>query len=202
MAQGMAFRGHDESPTSLNRGNFREIIDRYKDKNENVRNAFDRGGLNYQMLSPQIQKDIARCCAEEITEVIMGEIGERQFSVLIDESRDISVKEQMVVLLRYVNNKGKVIEWFLALKHVRDTTSDALKQVLLSVLHDKYNLSITRLRGQGYDGASNMRGEFNGLQKRILDDNPYAFYVHCFAHQLQLVVVSVASCCSSVHDFF
>jgi hypothetical protein len=112
------------------------------------------------------------------------------------------VKEQMAVLLRYVNNKGKVIEWFLALKHVRDTTSDALKQVLLSVLHNKYNLSITRLRGQGYDGASNMRGEFNGLQKRILDDNPYAFYVHCFAHQLQLVVVSVASCCSSVHDFF
>jgi hypothetical protein len=94
MAQGMAFRGHDESSTSLNRGNFREMIDWYKDKNENVRNAFDRGGLNCQMLSPEIQKDIARCCAEEITEVIMGEIGERQFSVLIDESRDISVKSK------------------------------------------------------------------------------------------------------------
>jgi hypothetical protein len=165
------------------------------------------------MLSPEIQKDIARCCAKEITEVIMGEIGERQFSVLIDESCDISVKEQMVVMLRYVNNEGKVIERFLALKHVKDTTSDALKQALFSLLDkynlqvlfsllDKYNLSITRLRGQGYDGASNMRGEFNGLQKRILDDNPYAFYVHCFAHQLQLVVVSVSSCCPSVHDFF
>jgi hypothetical protein len=49
-----------------------------------------------------------------------------------------------------------------------------------------------------------MRGEFNGLQKRILDINPHAYYVHCFAHQLQLVVVSVASsaCCQSVHDFF
>jgi hypothetical protein len=47
-----------------------------------------------------------------------------------------------------------------------------------------------------------MRGEFNGLQKRILDGNPYAFYIHYFAHQLQLVVVSIASCCSSVHDFF
>jgi hypothetical protein len=201
MAQGMVFRGHDESSTSLNRGNFREMIDWYKDKNENVRNAFDRGGLNCQMLSPEIQKDIARCCAEEITEVIMGEIGERQFSVLIDESRDISVKEQMAVMLRYVNNEGKVIEWFLALKHVKDTTSNALKQALFSLL-DKYNLSITRLRGQGYDGASNMRGEFNGLQKRILDDNPYPFYVHCFSHQLQLVDVSVPSCCSSIHDFF
>jgi hypothetical protein len=47
-----------------------------------------------------------------------------------------------------------------------------------------------------------MRGEFNGLQKKILDINPYAFYVHCFAHRLQLVVVSVASSCSSIHNFF
>jgi hypothetical protein len=49
-----------------------------------------------------------------------------------------------------------------------------------------------------------LRGEFNGLQKKILDLNPHAYYIHCFAHQLQLVVVSVASsaCCQSVHDFF
>jgi hypothetical protein len=47
-----------------------------------------------------------------------------------------------------------------------------------------------------------MRGEFHGLQRRILDENPYVFYIHCFAHQLQLVVVSMAKCCSSVLDFF
>ena len=47
-----------------------------------------------------------------------------------------------------------------------------------------------------------MRGQFHGLQRHILDENPYAFYIHCFAHQLQLVVVSVAKCCSSVLDFF
>ena len=58
------------------------------------------------------------------------------------------------------------------------------------------------LRGQGYDGASNMIGEFNGLQKQIRDEDPYAFYVHCFAHQLQLIIVSVTSSCSSFDDFF
>jgi len=40
------------------------------------------------------------------------------------------------------------------------------------------------LPGQGYDGASNMRGEFNGVHKLIRDENPYALYVHCFDHQL------------------
>ena len=35
-----------------------------------------------------------------------------------------------------------------------------------------HKLSISMLRGQGYDGAFNMRGEFNGVQKLIKDENP------------------------------
>ncbi|CAN1214974.1 Zinc finger MYM-type protein 1 [Linum perenne] len=49
-----------------------------------------------------------------------------------------------------------------------------------------------RIRGQGYDGASNMKGEINGLKSLILAENPSAHYVHCFAHQLQLTLVAVA----------
>jgi hypothetical protein len=100
MAQGLSFRGHDESSTSLNKGNFLEMIDMLKDGNEQIRDAFDRGGRNCQMTSGEIQKDLVRCCAEEVTEVIMGDLGDKQFSVLIDESRDIYVKEQMAVMLK------------------------------------------------------------------------------------------------------
>ena len=77
--------------------------------------------------------------------------------------------------------KGK---WwrFLGLQHVESCTAIALKDSLVGML-SSHNLSISMLRGQGYDGASNMRGEFNGVQKLIRDENPYAFYVHCFAHQ-------------------
>jgi hypothetical protein len=98
-----------------------------------------------------------------------------------------------------VNDKGKVVERFLGLHHVQSCTTIALKEALVSML-SSHNLSIYMVCGQGYDGASNMRGEFNGVQKLIRDENPYAFYVHCFAHQLQLVVVRSFSV--DIADFF
>jgi len=93
------------------------------------------------------------------------------------------------------------MERFLGLQHVQSCTAIALKEALVSML-SSHNLSISMLRGQGYDGASNMRGEFNGVQKLIRDENPYAFYVHCFAHQLQLVVVTVSTSSADIADFF
>ncbi|CAD6336792.1 unnamed protein product [Miscanthus lutarioriparius] len=154
-----------------------------------------------EMISPDIQKDLAKACAEEVTAVSMDEIRGRKFSVLIDESRDVSIKEQMAVILRFVNNKGQVVERFLGLQHVQSCTAIALKEALVDML-SSHNLSISMLHGQGYDGASNMRGEFNGVQKLICDENPYAFYVHCFAHQLQLVVVAVSTSSADIADFF
>ncbi|PUZ62401.1 hypothetical protein GQ55_4G354500 [Panicum hallii var. hallii] len=153
------------------------------------------------MLSPHIQKDLTKACAEEVTAVIMDEIRGRHFSVLIDESRDVSIKEQMAIILRFVNDEGKVVERFLGLKHIEKYTSAALKEALVDKL-SSHKLSISMLRGQGYVGASNMRGEFNGARILIQDINPYAFYVHCFAHQLQLVVVAVSTPTPTIADLF
>ena len=62
---------------------------------------------------------------------------------------------------RFVNDEGKVMERFLGLQHVESCTAIALKEALVNMLSSR-KLSISMLRGQGYDGASNMRGEFNG----------------------------------------
>ncbi|XP_062100138.1 uncharacterized protein LOC133806020 [Humulus lupulus] len=97
----------------------------------------------------------------------------------------------MAVVLRYVDKDGRVIERFVGIEHVANTTAVSLKGAI-DKLFSRYGLSISKLRGQGYDGASNMKGEFSGLKTLILNENPSAFYVHCFAHQLQLALVAVA----------
>jgi hypothetical protein len=47
-----------------------------------------------------------------------------------------------------------------------------------------------------------MRGEFNGLKSLILRENCSAFYIHCFAHQLQLALVTLARKHSDIAPFF
>ena len=49
-----------------------------------------------QMTSSDIQKDLVKACAEETRSYIISKIGERNFAVLVDESRDKSIKEQMI----------------------------------------------------------------------------------------------------------
>jgi hypothetical protein len=53
-----------------------------------------------------------------------------------------------------------MIERFLGITHVSNTTVELLKMTTELVL-SKHYLSISRLRGQGYDGATNIRDELN-----------------------------------------
>lgn len=62
---------------------------------------------------------------------------------------------------------------------------------LVETLFAKHNLNISNLHGQGYNGASNLYEQFNGVKDLILKENKSAFSVHCFARELQLALVSV-----------
>ncbi|XP_022883733.1 zinc finger MYM-type protein 1-like [Olea europaea var. sylvestris] len=99
-------------------------------------------------------------CAIETINVIVKDVGNSLFSIIVDESCDVSMKEQMSIVLRYVDNSGHVNECFIGIEHVTSTTTLSLKATIDKVF-SRYNLSMSRLRGQGYDGASNMQDVIN-----------------------------------------
>ncbi|KAL6648571.1 hypothetical protein ACP70R_012795 [Stipagrostis hirtigluma subsp. patula] len=192
LRQGLACRGHDESENSLNKGNFLELLGMLAANFGEVAKAvLSNAPKNCKLTAPEIQRQIANCCAKETTKLIMEDLGGEYFAILADESSDVYQKEQLALCLRYVDKRGRVVERFLGIIHVENTTAMTLKTAIESLLMD-HSLSLSMVRGQGYDGASNMKGHANGLKKLIMDECPSAYYVHCFAHQLQLTLVAVA----------
>ncbi|XP_019084184.1 PREDICTED: uncharacterized protein LOC104709114 [Camelina sativa] len=123
--QGLPFRGHDESDESANRGNFLELLKYTAGQNEVVK---------------------------KVTKSIIEEIDNDVFGLLVDESTDVSDKEQMAVVFRFVDKYGIVKERFVGVIHVKETSSLSLKCAIDS-LFAKYGLSMKKVRGQGYDGA-------------------------------------------------
>ncbi|RZC19012.1 Zinc finger MYM-type protein 1 [Glycine soja] len=198
---GMPFRGSDESFNSLFKGSFLELVDTLKEINLEIANVIDCTPGNNFMTAPTIQKDLVVACACEITQQIVCDIADDVFCVLIDESGDVAGKEQMVVVIRYVNSEGFVKERFLGIVSVKETSAKSLKEALEKLLSIN-GLSLSSIRGQGYDGASNIRGKFGGLRTLIQNENPSAYYVHCFAHQLQLALVACAKTHKDVSGFF
>ncbi|XP_021315808.1 zinc finger MYM-type protein 1-like [Sorghum bicolor] len=76
LRQGLASRGHDESQSSLNKGNFLELIDMLAENFEEVAKVVLKNApKNCQLTAPQIQKEIANCCAKETTKLLMEDLG-------------------------------------------------------------------------------------------------------------------------------
>ncbi|XP_061348230.1 uncharacterized protein LOC133293657 [Gastrolobium bilobum] len=107
----------------------------------------------------------------------------------------------MALVLRFVDKDGFIKERFFDLYHVQDTSSMTLKNAISEIL-SHHCLDIQNICGQGYDGASNMCGEWNGLQALFLNECPCAYYVHCFAHRLQLSLIAASKEVYSIYQFF
>lgn len=75
------------------------------------------------------------------------------------ELSDVSYKEQLALCLSYIDGKrGMVVEIFLELVHISNTTTLSLKCSIMS-LFVEHSLSPSKTQGQRYDRASNIKGE-------------------------------------------
>ncbi|KDO53377.1 hypothetical protein CISIN_1g0408921mg, partial [Citrus sinensis] len=174
--------GHDESVNSLNRENFIELIKLLATINEEINKVvLENAPKNAQYIAPKIQKELLNILANKVQHKIRERIEDAKFCILFYEVLDESHKEQMTIILRYIDCDGFIRELFFEVVNDDDTKASTLKNEICNVLA-RYNLLIENLRGQG--------------------NCPYAYYVHCFAHRLQLVLVAVSKEVHEVWLFF
>ena len=113
------------------------------------------------------------------------------FSLMADESTDVSSKEELSICARWLHEK-KPVEHFLGIVPAKKTTAEAIAEYLYAFLESK-DIDIKKMRGLGFDGANTMSGQRSGVQLRLQLHSPSAIYVHCRCHQLQLATLNAAN---------
>lgn len=101
---------------------------------------------------------------------------------MADETTDVSNREQVTIILRWVDdNDFSVHEEFVGLYLVPSIGSDMLVSIIKDTLL-RFNLPLSKARGQCYDGASNMSGIRNGVAAQLCKEEARAVYTHCYGH--------------------
>jgi hypothetical protein len=78
--------------TQVIRKIFRELLQSLTKHSEEIdKMVLENAPENHQMTTPDIQKEIANVAASETLDVILKNLGDSSFAILVDESRDIYI---------------------------------------------------------------------------------------------------------------
>jgi len=177
--QGLAVRGHEDK-----NGNFEQLLLLRQGDSEELVRWMKR---SHTFTSPAIQNEILGLMAHSVIRQITSEIrNSGSFSAIVDGTQDCNHKEQESICIRYVDKDLKPVELFFGLYNTDSTTGQSLSHLILDALI-RLDLPMRMVRGQTYDGASNMSGIYNGAQSLIRQTCPLATFVHCGSHCTNLV---------------
>uniref|UniRef100_A0A8D1MNK1 TRASH domain-containing protein n=1 Tax=Sus scrofa TaxID=9823 RepID=A0A8D1MNK1_PIG len=189
--QCLLIRGNDQSISSVNKGNFLELLEiRAKDKGEQVFQLMNSQVDFYN--STQIQNDIIEIIKSEMLQDIVNEINvSSAFSIICDEITDSATKGQLSICVRYPQKTSKTIlikERFLGFMDFEEKTGTSLHGTIKTYLQ-QIGIDLNKIRGQAYDSTSNWREKFNKIAAEFKKEEPRALYLHCYAHFLDLAVI-------------
>jgi hypothetical protein len=126
--------------------------------------------------------------APALKEELIADVKGRKFSLIVDETTDVSTTKQLCVLIRYYSQaKETILTAFVDLVSLVHACADdifnAIKECLAGI-----DLKLEDCVGYGSDGASVMVGEHDSVWMRILAVAPNCIKMTCICHSLALCV--------------
>ena len=110
----------------------------------------------------------------------------KKFSIIIDESTDISTKQMLSIVVRYLDvNTGKVVDSLLDLVEVEDATSIGLFAAVKKLLN-RLEIPLTNIIGFAADNCATMMGSTGGFQAQLRKEIPHLFVLGCVCHSFAL----------------
>ena len=126
-------------------------------------------------------------------QLIISDLGDQGYSLLLDESNDISITKLLGIVIRYYSKvKNTIVTTYLEMVELKDCTADGIVEALKICLH-KRGLNLNKLLAIGTDNASVMTGINNGVYAKLKNKIPNLQLIRCICHSLQLAVSHAAS---------
>lgn len=140
--------------------------------------------VTYNVLKPNFEAEMLldlRSCQNIKTRSPM-------FSVIIDETTDVTTTSTMAVVTKYYSEKSLQVKTkFLCLVELQRADAQSLFDTLAKALTDA-NLNIQHAIGFGADTTNVMFGEQGGIIAKIRHVNPHCMFIKCVCHSTALSV--------------
>ena len=110
------------------------------------------------------------------------------YSLLVDESNDISTTKNLLIYCQFVNTKsGKLEVKFMKVLPLKECDASAISKAILDFLNESL-ISLEKLILFTSDGAAVMLGCNNGVHIKLKEHCPHLHEYHCVAHREALAV--------------
>jgi len=202
--QNIPLRGHRDDGdllqenTSENEGNFRALLKyRIQAGDTRLQTHLQTTSSNATYISKTTQNQLIDCCRVEIQKVILDRVREaRYFSVLFDETTDLSRTSQLSLSIRYCWD-GKIREDFLtfckaygSIRQEDVTNNDERRLSGVAVAHivedllKNFNIDLNNCVGIGVDSCSVMASADKGAVQELKKKAVNAKWCPCLNHAL------------------
>lgn len=111
------------------------------------------------------------------------------FSIVVDETDDLSCKLQLIICIRWVDDDLNAHEEFIGLNKLEMIDAPSVTSMIKDVLL-QMNLSMQNARGQCYDGCSSL-GEKKNVATQIKQCEPRCLYCDRCGRSLSLTCVDL-----------
>ena len=134
--------------------------------------------------APENQNEMLELISYHVLRRILEDIHSSPFlAVMVDEATDKSKKEQRTMVMRWIDDDLMVSEEFLGLYYLFAINAQSIVDVFLM-----FQIPLSRLHDQCYDGCSTMTGAKAGVEAKINEMEHCALFTHCYGHALNLAV--------------
>lgn len=125
-------------------------------------------------------------------EALIEEMGDFPYSIIIDESTDLSTQKVLCIMVRFFLHKTRqVVTTFYRIIKVIECDAKSVHEAIINKLK-KDGLKIENMIGVGVDGANVMVGKHNSVTAILKRELPDLIIVKCVSHSLHLCAEKAA----------